>query len=45
MFESLKRLWEKGLATLATLRNAVLRAIPWITPAQYEEITGQPFEQ
>lgn len=42
MFDRLKRLYENGRLTDESLRAAV-EPNAWITPDQYEEITGKPY--
>lgn len=48
LFEKLKSRYEKGWITKETLRGYVLiemkRPGKGITPEQYEEITGEPYE-
>ena len=48
LFEKLKSRYEKGWITKETLRGFVLiefkRPGKGITPEQYEEITGEPYE-
>ena len=43
MFERLKRLYNAGRLNDESLRLAV-DPNGWITPEQYEEITGEPFD-
>lgn len=42
MYETLKRLYTDGRLTVEGLKNAVVKN--WITPEQYQEITGLPYE-
>ena len=42
-FELVKRYYDSGLWGKAAVRNAVVKG--WITPAEYELITGEPYEQ
>lgn len=42
-FEKIKRYYDTGLWDLAKLHNVVGKA-SGITAAEYEEITGEPFE-
>jgi len=42
MYERIKRLYEEGRLDKQGVANAVERG--WITPAQYQEITGEPYE-
>ena len=37
-FEKVKRNYDEGLWSITRVRNAVLK--DWITPSQFEEITG-----
>lgn len=41
MFEKIKRYYEEGLWTKEMVSNAVIKGK--ITPAQYQEITGELF--
>ena len=41
-FELVKGYYERGLWSIQAVRNAVARG--WITAAEYEEITGEPYE-
>ena len=41
-FERIKRFYDGGLWTKAMVRDAVVKGV--ITPAQYEEITGDVYE-
>ncbi|WP_171056532.1 XkdX family protein [Paenibacillus sinopodophylli] len=43
MFESLTRLWDAQKVDESTLRRAV-SVKGWITPEQYEDITGEKYE-
>jgi len=42
MFERIKRLYDEGSLSKAGVANAVKRG--WITPEQYEEITGEKYK-
>ena len=42
-FEKVKRYYEKGYWTIDMVRNAVIKG--WITAAQFEEITGEAYEE
>lgn len=42
MYERIKRLYEEGKLNKQGIANAVLKG--WITPEQYEGITGEPYE-
>lgn len=42
-YELVKRYYDSGLWGKAAVRNAVVKG--WITPAEYTEITGEPYEQ
>ena len=41
-FEKVKEYYDKGLWTKGMVANAVVKG--WITAAEYEEITGEPFQ-
>lgn len=41
MFETLKRLYNEGRLSKEGVANAVTKG--WVTPEQYEEITGEPY--
>ena len=41
-FEKVKNYYDNGVWDKNRVRNAVGR---WITPAEYEEITGEPYEE
>lgn len=41
-FEKVKNYYETGRWNLEMVRNAVTKG--WITAAEFEEITGEPFE-
>ena len=41
-FEKVKEYYDKGLWTKEMVANAVVKG--WITAAEYEEITGEPFQ-
>jgi len=41
-YEMVKSFYDKGLWSKQAVKNAVLKE--WITPEEYEEITGEPFE-
>ena len=45
-FAKVKSYYIRGLWNEARVRNAVTNPAsnPWITPEEYEEITGQPYE-
>lgn len=38
-----KKYYDKGLWTKTAVRNAVTKS--WITPAEYEQIVGEPYEE
>ena len=40
-FYDVKRYYESGRWSKKAVRNAVVKK--WITPAEYEEITGEPY--
>ena len=40
-FEKVKDYYDKGLWSLTQVQNAVNK---WITPEEYEEITGEDYE-
>jgi len=40
-FEKVKRYYDNGLWSKAKVKNAVVKE--WITAAEYEEITGEPY--
>jgi hypothetical protein len=40
-FEKVKDYYDKGLWNITQMRNAVNK---WITPEEYEEITGEDYE-
>lgn len=42
MFTKIKKWYEDGLWTKAMVKNAVVKGK--ITPAEYEEIVGEPYE-
>lgn len=46
-FEKVKYYYDHGLWSKAKVAKAVTtpRSNPWITPEEYEEITGEPYEQ
>ena len=41
-FEKVKNYYDKGLWDKNRVHNAVGK---WITPEEYEEITGEPYEE
>lgn len=41
-FDKVKMYYEGGYWNIAKVRQAVVKN--WITPAEYEEITGEPYE-
>ena len=41
-YEKVKNYYEKGLWSIDRVHNAVVKG--WITPEEFEEITGQPYE-
>ena len=41
-FGKVKEYYDKGLWKIARVREAVVKG--WITAAEFEEITGQPYE-
>ena len=43
MFKKIKRWYEQGLWTKEMVANAVKKGV--LTPAQYEEITEEPYEE
>ncbi|MGN0706559.1 MAG: XkdX family protein [Faecalibacterium sp.] len=43
MYNYLKRMYDAGKLTKASMKNAVIKN--WITPEQYAEITGEPYEE
>ena len=42
-FEKVKSYYERGLWDIFRVRNAVVKN--WITPAEFEEITGTVYEE
>lgn len=46
-YEKVKRFYDKGLWSKEKVRNAVVNpeSNPWITKAEYEEITGESYEE
>lgn len=42
-FEKVKSYYERGLWDISRVRNAVVKN--WITPAEFEEITGTAYEE
>ena len=42
-FEKVKSYYERGLWNIERVRNAVVKN--WITPAEFEEITGTVYEE
>jgi len=42
MYERIKRLYEEGKLDKKGVANAVKKG--WITPDEYKEITGEPYE-
>ncbi|MDD5021796.1 MAG: XkdX family protein [Endomicrobiaceae bacterium] len=40
-FDKVKGYYDRGLWNKARVANAVVKE--WITPAEYEEITGEPY--
>ena len=40
-YEKVKNYYNKGLWSIDRVRNAVVKG--WITPEEFEEITGQPY--
>lgn len=46
-FAKVKKYYNAGVWNEARVRNAVTHPTsnPWITPEEYEEITGQPYEE
>lgn len=46
-YEKVKKFYDKGLWSKEKIRNAVTNpeSSPWITSAEYEEITGEPYEE
>ena len=42
-FEKVKSYYERGLWNISRVRNAVVKN--WITPAEFEEITGAVYEE
>ncbi|MBQ9249883.1 MAG: XkdX family protein [Oscillospiraceae bacterium] len=45
-FDKVKKYYKAGVWNEARVRNAVTNPAsnPWITDAEYEEITGQPYD-
>ena len=45
-FEKVKNYYDSGLWTKARVRRAVTtpKSVPWITKAEYKEITGEDYE-
>jgi len=41
-YEKVKAYYDQHLWSIARVRNAVVKE--WITAAEFEEITGQPYE-
>ena len=41
-YEKVKNYYDKGLWTVGMVRNAVIKG--WITPEEFEEITGEPYD-
>lgn len=41
-FEKVKRYYDSGLWNKTMVRNAVVKG--WITPEQFEEITGEAYD-
>ncbi len=46
-FEKVKRFYDKGLWTKSQVKDAVTHPTsnPWITEEEYEEITGEAYEE
>ena len=42
-FDKVKNYYDKGLWTKKMVHDAVVKG--WITPAEFEEITGEPYEE
>lgn len=42
-FEKVRDFYERGLWNISRVRNAVVKS--WITPAEFEEITGTVYEE
>ena len=42
-YETVKNYYKRGLWSIARVRNAVVKE--WITAEEFEEITGQPYEE
>ena len=42
-YEKVKSYYERGLWDISRVRNAVVKS--WITPAEFEEITGTVYEE
>ena len=42
-FSKVKNYYDKGLWDINRVHNAVVKG--WITAAEFEEITGQPYEE
>lgn len=42
-FQKVKNYYDKGLWDIVRVHNAVIKE--WITPEEFEEITGQPYEE
>lgn len=43
MFKKIKKWFDQGLWTKEMVANAVVKG--FLTPNQYEEITGEPYEE
>ena len=42
-YDKVKKYYDMGIWTLEMVKNAVVKG--WITEAEFEEITGQPYEE
>lgn len=42
-FDLVKKYYDEGLWSKARVHNVVAKG--WITPAEYEEITGEPYNE
>lgn len=42
-YETVKNMYDKGLWSKKRVHDAVVKG--WITEAEYEEITGEPYEE
>lgn len=42
-YDKVKNYYDKGLWSIDRVHNAVIKG--WITPEEFEEITGQPYKE